>query len=105
MHRTHFEENAKNSHEPQRRLNRAMKDVVRTEVLKLLDACIIYQISDSARVSSCCAKEVWNHSSSEPNELVPARVQTWWHVCIDYHKLNVVTIKDHFPLPFIDQML
>jgi len=48
MHQIHFEENAKNSREPQRRLNPAMKDVVRTEVLNLLDASIIYPIFDSA---------------------------------------------------------
>ena len=39
------------------------------------------------------------------NELVPTRVQTGWRVCIDYRKLNATTRKDHFPLPFIDQML
>ncbi|GJU86979.1 putative nucleotidyltransferase, ribonuclease H [Tanacetum coccineum] len=30
---------------------------------------------------------------------------TGWCVCIDYHKLNNATRKDHFQLPFIDQML
>ena len=29
---------------------------------------------------------------------------TGWRVCIDYKKLNIVTRKDHYPLPFIDQM-
>ena len=46
-HRIHLEEHAKTSREPQRRLNPAMKEVVRAEILKFLDAGIIYPISDS----------------------------------------------------------
>ena len=42
---------------------------------------------------------------NDDNELVPTRVQTGWRVCVDYRKLNSSTRKDHFPLPFIDQML
>lgn len=42
---------------------------------------------------------------NEENELVPTRVQTGWRVCIDYRKLNAATRKDHFLLPFIDQIL
>jgi hypothetical protein len=33
------------------------------------------------------------------------RIQTGWRMCIDYRKLNMVTRKDHFPLPFLDQVL
>ena len=51
MHRIHLEENAKTSREPQRRLNPIMQEVVRAEVLKLLDVGIIYPISDSNWVS------------------------------------------------------
>ena len=51
MHRIHLEENAKTSHEPQRRLNPIMQEVVRAEVLKPLDVGIIYPISDSNWVS------------------------------------------------------
>jgi hypothetical protein len=51
MHKIHLEEDAKPSREPQRRLNPAMQEVVRGEVIKLLDAGIIYPISDSRWVS------------------------------------------------------
>nr|GEU94973.1 DNA-directed DNA polymerase [Tanacetum cinerariifolium] len=38
------------------------------------------------------------------DELVPTRSVTGWRVSIDYRKLNKATAKDHFPLPFMDQM-
>ncbi|GKD88597.1 reverse transcriptase domain-containing protein [Tanacetum coccineum] len=43
--------------------------------------------------------------TNENDELVPTRTFTGWRVCIDYRKLNEATTKDHFPLPFMDQML
>nr|GEU65905.1 reverse transcriptase domain-containing protein [Tanacetum cinerariifolium] len=42
---------------------------------------------------------------SDENDLIPTRLVTGWRVCIDYRKLNEATRKDHFPLPFMDQML
>ena len=42
---------------------------------------------------------------NEKNELIPTRTVIGWKVCIDYRKLNTATRKDHYPLPFIDQML
>ena len=42
---------------------------------------------------------------NERNELIPMRTRTGWRVCINDRKLNNATRKDHFPLPFIDQML
>ncbi|GJT09765.1 hypothetical protein Tco_0856807 [Tanacetum coccineum] len=43
--------------------------------------------------------------ANEENELILTRLVTGWRVCIDYRKLNEATRKDHFPLPFMDQML
>jgi hypothetical protein len=42
---------------------------------------------------------------NEKNELIPQGTVTGWRMCIDYQKLNKATQKDHFPLPFIDEML
>ena len=42
---------------------------------------------------------------NEKNELIPIRTMTGWRVCLDYRKLHTATRKDHYPLPFINQML
>jgi hypothetical protein len=42
---------------------------------------------------------------NEKDELIPQQIVTGWRMCIDYRKLNKATRKDHFPLPFIDEML
>ena len=85
-----------------------MKEVVKKEVLKLLDVGVIYLIADSKWVSPTQVvpkKSGVTMVANEHNELIPTRVTTGWRVCIDYRKLNVGTRKDHFPLPFMDQML
>ncbi|CAN6687766.1 unnamed protein product [Malus baccata var. baccata] len=108
MHRILLEEGAKPSREGQRRLNSPMLEVVKKEVIKLLDCGVIYPISDSRWVSPVQVvpkKSGVTVVKNEEQELVPTRVVTGWRVCIDYRKLNAMTRKDHFPLPFLDQML
>ena len=107
-HRIHSEEDIKPSRQPQRRLNPVMKEVVKKEVLKLLDVGVIYPIADSKSVSPTqvvTKKSRVTMVANEHNELIPTRVTTGWRVCIDYRKLNAGTRTDHFPLPFVDQML
>ncbi|CAN6711598.1 unnamed protein product [Malus baccata var. baccata] len=108
MHRILLEEGAKPTREAQRRLNPLMMEVVKKEVIKLLDVGIIYPISDSKWVSPI--QVVPKRSGvtvvkNEANEQMPTRVQNSWRVCTDYRKINSTTRKDHFPVPFIDQML
>ena len=108
MHKILMEEGHKTTIERQRRLNPNMQEVVRKEVLKLLDAGIIYPISDSSWVSpiQCVPKKGgMTIVENEGGDLIPTRVVSGWRVCIDYRKLNAATRKDHYPLPFIDQML
>ena len=74
----------------------------------MLNAGFIYAISDSPWVSPVHVvpkKGGFTVIRNEKNELIPIRTVTGWRVCIDYRKLNTATRKDHFPLPFIDQML
>ena len=108
MHRILLEEGAKPTREAQRRLNPPMMEVVKKEIIKLLDCGVIYPISDSRWISPIQVvpkKSGITVVKNEEDELVPTRVVTGWRVCIDYRKLNATTRKDHFPLPFIDQML
>jgi len=108
MHRIHMEADFKPVAQPQRRLNPVMKEVVKKEVQKLLESGMIYPISDSAWVSPVHMvpkKSGMTVIHNEKNELIPTRTVTSWRMCIDYRKLNQATRKDHFPLPFMDQML
>ncbi|GJS28869.1 reverse transcriptase domain-containing protein [Tanacetum coccineum] len=97
-----------NAVQHQRRVNPKIHDVIKKEVEKLLDAGLIYPILNSPWVSPvhCVSKKGgMTVVTNDENELVPTRLVTGWRVCIDYRKLNEATRKDHFPLPFIDQML
>nr|GEX37146.1 hypothetical protein [Tanacetum cinerariifolium] len=92
----------------QRRVNPKIHDVIKKEVEKLFDAGLIFPISDSPWVSPvhCVPKKGgMTVVTNDENELVPTRLVTGWRVCIDYRKLNEATRKDHFPLPFMDQIL
>ncbi|GJR66478.1 reverse transcriptase domain-containing protein [Tanacetum coccineum] len=107
-HKILMEEDYELTVQHQRRVNLKIYDVIKKEVEKLLDAGLIYLISDSPWVSPVHRvpkKGGMTVVTNDENELVPTRLVTGWRVCIDYRKLNEDTRKDHFPLPFMDQML
>jgi len=90
IHPIYIEENSRPIREPQRRMNRNLREIVKEELQKILNVNFIYLISDSRWVS--------------PLVIVPKK-NGKWRVCIDYKELNKATLKDHFLLPFIDQVL
>ncbi|GKC65423.1 reverse transcriptase domain-containing protein [Tanacetum coccineum] len=107
-HKILMEKDYKPAVQHQRRVNPNIHDVIKKEVEKLLDAELIYPISDSPWVSPihCVPKKGgFTIVENDENELIPTRLVMGWRVCIDYRKLNEVTRKDYFPLPFMDQML
>ena len=89
-HHIYIKEDCKPVRQPQRRINPALKHIVKEVLQKLLDAVFIYPITDSEWVS--------------PLVLVPKK-NGKWRICVDYRELNKATKKDHFTLPFIDQVL
>nr|GFB23226.1 reverse transcriptase domain-containing protein [Tanacetum cinerariifolium] len=107
-HKILMEEDYKPVVQSQRRVNAKIHEVIKKEVIKLLDAGMIYPISDSPWVSPihCVPKKGGiTIDENENNKRIPTRLVTRWRVCIDYRKLNDATRKDQFPLPFMDQML
>ncbi|CAA7052816.1 unnamed protein product [Microthlaspi erraticum] len=107
-HRIILEDESSSSIEHQRRLNPNLKEVVKKEIMKLLKGWSDYPISDSAWVSPVHVvpkKGGITVIKNEHDELIPTRTITGHRMCVDYRKLNSSTRKDHYPLPFIDQML
>ena len=98
-----MEKDAKPVVDHQRRLNPKMKEVVRNEILKLLEAGIIYPIADSQWVIHvyCVPKKGGiTVIPNVKNELIPQRIVTGYRMVIDFRKLKKATRKDHYPLPF-----
>ncbi|GKA19517.1 reverse transcriptase domain-containing protein [Tanacetum coccineum] len=107
-HKILIEDDSQPAIQHQRRVKPKIHEVIKQEVIKLLDAGLIYPISDSPWVSPvhCVPKKGgMTVVTNDDNELIPTRLVTGWRVCIDYRKLNDATRKDHFPLSFMDQML
>jgi len=72
-------------------MNPALKDIVKDELQKLLNVGFIYPISDNKWVT--------------PLIVVPKKNPRKWRICVDFRELNKSTLRDYFPLPFIDQVL
>ena len=97
MHKILMENDAKPIVEHQRRLNPTMKEVVKKEVLKCLNAGFIYAIFDSTWVSPIQVvpkKGGMTVVRNKKGELISTRTVTGWRVCIDFRKLNkVMSVK------------
>ncbi|MCO5555565.1 hypothetical protein L7F22_009110 [Adiantum nelumboides] len=73
-----------------RRLGVVQQEALLTEVNKLLKAGFIYPVTNSEWVSPV---------------VVTPKKNGKWRVCVDYKPLNAATKRDHFPLPFQDEIL
>ena len=96
QHKINLEADAKPVRDPQRCLNPKMKEVVRKEILKHLEAGIIYPVADSQWVSPVHCVPKKGGITVVPNdkdELIPQRIITGYRMVIDFRKLNKATKK------------
>nr|GEX97879.1 reverse transcriptase domain-containing protein [Tanacetum cinerariifolium] len=96
-HKILMEEDYKLTIQSQRRVNPKIHEVIKKEVIKLLDARMIYPISDSPWVSPvhCVPKKGgMTVVANKNNELIPTILVTGWRVCIDYRKVKEKREKD-----------
>ena len=85
-----------------------MKEKVRQEVLKLLEAGMIYHISDNSWVSLVQVvpkKDDMIVVKNDKNEIIPTTTVRGWRICVNYRRFNNAIRKDKFPFPFTDKML
>jgi hypothetical protein len=90
IHKIYINEGCRTIRLPQRHMNLALREIVKDELKNLLNARFVYPILNSEWVS--------------PLFIVPNKGGKW-QICVNYRELNIATRKDHFPLPFIDQVL
>jgi len=90
IHHIYIEDNSNPVRQPQRHMNPLLKEIMNDEMQKLLNVNFIYPNSNNQWVS--------------PVVIVPKK-NGKRRVCVDYRELNKATLKYHFPLPFIDQVL
>jgi hypothetical protein len=105
VHHVLLEDNVKPTREMQRMLNPFMMEVLKAKILKLLDAGVIYPITDSKWVSPIQVvpkKTRITLVKYKNDELIPTRISSGWRMCVAYRKLNLYTHKDYFPLPFMN---
>lgn len=105
MNKNILEERHQPSDEQWRRLNLIMKEVVKNEIIKRLDAVIIFPISNRSWVSlvQCVQKKGgMNIVVNKQKKLTSTRMVMGWRVYINYKNINKATQKDCFPLPSID---
>ena len=91
IHHIYMDRTIPHVRQPQKRMNPGLKDIVKEELQKLLNAGFIYPIFDSKQVS--------------PLVVVPKKAIGKWLIFLDFRYLNKATLKYYFPFPFIDQVL
>ena len=89
-HHIRLKEGSKPVTQKLRRLGLVQQNALLIEVKKLLKAGFIYPVEDSEWVSPV---------------VVTPKKNGKWRVCVDYKPLNAATKRDHFPLPFQDEIL